>query len=85
MINRASVQLWGHSETIGRPAKIGREKKLSGSGSRDPVARIRFYLHKEFRAAGIRFYLHKESARPGSDFIYTNLHILKNFPAARAT
>ena len=27
MINRASVQLWGHSETIGRPAKIGREKK----------------------------------------------------------
>ena len=51
----------------------------------DPGARIRFYLHKEFRAAGIRFYLHKESARPGSDFIYTNLHILKNFPAARAT
>ena len=29
MINRASVQLWGHSETIGRPAKIGREKKWS--------------------------------------------------------
>ena len=26
----------------------------------DPVARIRFYLHKEFRAAGARFYLHKE-------------------------
>ena len=56
MINRASVQLWGHSETIGRPAKIGREKK----GLRDPAARIRFYLHKDFRAAGIRFYLHKE-------------------------
>ena len=38
----------------------------------DPAARIRFYLHKEFRAAGIRSYLHKESARLGSDFIYTN-------------
>ena len=25
----------------------------------DPGARIRFYLNKEFRAAGIRFYLHK--------------------------
>ena len=32
MINRASVQLWGHSETIGRPAKIGREKKLWPGG-----------------------------------------------------
>ena len=60
MINRASVQLWGHSETIGRPAKIGREKKGSPILSRDPAARIRFYLHKDFRAAGIRFYLHKE-------------------------
>ena len=26
----------------------------------DPGARIRFYLHKEFRAAEIGFYLHKE-------------------------
>ena len=56
MINRASVQLWGHSETIGRPAKIGRDKILHRDpAARDPAARIRFYLHKEFRAAGIRF------------------------------
>ena len=60
MINRASVQLWGHSETIGRPAKIRREKKGSPGVIADPAARIRFYLHKDFRAAGIRFYLHKE-------------------------
>ena len=60
MINRASVQLWGHSETIGRPAKIGREKKGLPILWHDPAARIRFYLHKDFRAAGIRFYLHKE-------------------------
>ena len=64
MINRASVQLWGHSETIGRPAKIGREKKgypgVIADRIADPAARIRFYLHKDFRAAGIRFYLHKE-------------------------
>ena len=26
----------------------------------DPLARIRFYLHKDFRAVEIRFYLHKE-------------------------
>ena len=75
----------GQWEEIGRAAKIGWEKSDRGDLIADPVARIRFYLHKEFRAAGIRFYLHKESTRPGSDFIYTNLHILKNFPAARAT
>ena len=39
MINRASVQLWGHSETIGRPAKIGREKKLWPILWHDPAAR----------------------------------------------
>ena len=72
----------------GRQNRLGKKgiaKGIAGGGIADPAARIRFYLHKEFRAAGIRFYLHKESARPGSDFIYTNLHILKNFPAARAT
>ena len=42
MINRASVQLWGHSETIGRPAKIGREKKglpggIARSCGTDPI------------------------------------------------
>ena len=60
MINRASVQLWGNSGTIGRAAKIGWEKKLLPEVIADPAPRIRFYLHKEFRAAGIRFYLHKE-------------------------
>ena len=47
----------GQSRTIGRAAKIGWEKKGSRLPDRipDPAARIRFYLHKEFRAAGIRF------------------------------
>ena len=85
MINRASVQLWGNGRKSAGPPKSAGKKSDRGAVIADPVARIRFYLHKEFRAAGIRFYLHKESARPGSDFIYTNLHILKNFPAARAT
>ena len=90
MINRASVQLWGKAgQTAGPPKSAGkksdRRKSHRRKSDRRSGARIRFYLHKEFRAAGIRFYLHKESARPGSDFIYTNLHILKNFPAARAT
>ena len=89
MINRASVQLWGKAgQTAGPPKSAGKKSDTRiplPDPIADPGARIRFYLHKEFRAAGIRFYLHKESARPGSDFIYTNLHILKKFPAARAT
>ena len=62
MINRASVQLWGHSETIGRPAKIGREKKGSPIGLPilSPILRH-----------GSDFIYTKISARPGSDFIYT--------------
>ena len=58
MINRASVQLWGNSRTIGRAAKIGWEKFPLPDlvAIADPVARIRFYLHKEFRAAGIRIF-----------------------------
>ena len=62
MINRASVQLWGHSETIGRPAKIGREKKGSPIGLPIPLPILRH---------GSDFIYTKISARPGSDFIYT--------------
>ena len=46
--------------------------------------KIRFYLHREFRAAGIRFYLHKEFARGRYSMLSTQTYMLKNFPAARA-
>ena len=37
-----------------RPARQnGLDKKIAGMGA-DPVARIRFYLHKEFRAGKIQ-------------------------------
>ena len=60
MINRASVQLWGIAGQSAGPPKWPGKKSYTGSGIADPAARIRFYLHKEFRAAGARFYLHKE-------------------------
>ena len=62
MINRASVQLWGHSETIGRPAKIGREKK---------GFKILCTIGCTILRHGSDFIYTKISARPGSDFIYT--------------
>ena len=45
----------GHSRTIGRAAKMGWEKSLYPAIIAALAPRIRFYLHKEFRAAGIRF------------------------------
>ena len=45
----------GHSRKIGRAAKMGWEKILLPAIVADLAPRIRFYLHKEFRAAGIRF------------------------------
>ena len=57
----------GHKRTIGRPAKMAWKKNLGPQQQiihqqiiAETVARIRFYLHKDFRAAEIRFYLHKE-------------------------
>ena len=55
----------GQSRTNRRAAKIGWEKILLADPIADPVARIRFCLHKEFRAAEIRFFLHKEFRAAG--------------------
>ena len=65
MINRASVPMWGNARKSAGPAKWLGRKVIAGVIP-DPGARIRFYLHKEFRAAEIGFYLHKLFARPGS-------------------
>ena len=43
----------GQSRTIGRAAKLGWEKIWLPGIIAGPAARIRFYLHKEFRAAEI--------------------------------
>ena len=61
----------------------------------DPAARIRFYLHKEFRAAEIGFYLHKEFCAAEiwfylhKEFLKKNqgksMICLKIFRAARAS
>ena len=71
----------GHSGTIGRAAKMGWKKKWyrSCARARDtvPVDTIRFYLHKEFRAAGIRFSLHKEFGAAGIRFYLHKRYILK--------
>ena len=73
----------GQSRTIGRAAKIGWEK----IGYPAPAERIRFYLHKEFRAAEIRFCLHKEFLKENREksMIYVEIfprcarQIVKNF------
>ena len=52
MINRASVPMWGKAgQSAGPPKSAG--KKVIAGGIAIPAARIRFYLHKEFRAAEI--------------------------------
>ena len=64
MINRASVQLWGKAgQSAGPPKSAGKksDRENCRQGDRviadrviaDPGPRIRFYLHKEFRAAEI--------------------------------
>ena len=45
------------------------------------AAEISFYLHKDFRAAGIRFYLHKEFLKKNHE---KAMLFSKNFRAARA-
>ena len=59
MINRASVPMWGIAGQPAGPPKWAGKKNDRRIVCRrivaEPVARIRFYLHKEFRAAGIRF------------------------------
>ena len=60
MINRASVPMWGIVGQSAGPAKWPGKKSDSSTKVAETVARIRFYLHKLFRAAEIRFYLHKE-------------------------
>ena len=63
MINRASVQMWGIvGPSAGRPKWAGKknDRVPAHAGGCVPAHTIRFYLHKEFRAAGIRFSLHKE-------------------------
>ena len=67
----------GHSRTIGRAAKMAWKKKLLRivipDRYCDSVARIRFYLHKEFRAAGIRFL---STQRIGAGDLEENGHFL---------
>ena len=54
MINRASVQLWDIvGQSAGPPKWAGKKSDRGRDCGLAP--RIRFYLHKEFRAAGIRF------------------------------
>ena len=52
MINRAPM--WGIVGQSAGPPKWAGKKYRSGDTSGDTLW-IRFYLHKEFRAAGIRF------------------------------
>ena len=54
MINRASVPMWGNARESAGPAKWPGKKKRYPGVIPDPAARIRFYLHKELRAAEIR-------------------------------
>ena len=71
MINRASVQMWGIvGPSAGRPKWAGKKNYRVPVHERDrvPVHTIRFYLHKEFRAAGIRFSQHKEFRAAGIRF-----------------
>ena len=51
MINRVSGPMWGNARQSAEPAKWA-GKKVNLEVIPDPAARIRFYLHKEFRAAG---------------------------------
>ena len=57
MINRASVPVCGNARKSAGPAKWPGKKVIAGVAVADPGARIRCYLHKEFRAAEIGFYL----------------------------
>ena len=55
--------MWGNARKSAGPAKWPGKKVIAGvvpGVIPEPVARIRFYLHKEFRAAEIGFDLHKE-------------------------
>ena len=60
MINRASVPVCGNARKSAGPAKCPGKKNDTKSDTKKDSLPIRFYLHKEFRAAEIRFSLHKE-------------------------
>ena len=56
MINRATVPMWGIvGQSAGPPKWAGKKviPDVIAGVIADPAARIRFYLHKEFRAAEI--------------------------------
>ena len=74
MINRASVPVCGNARKSAGPAKWPRKKKYCQKYCQNDTLSIRFYLHKEFRAAEIRFSLHKEfRAAEIRFYFYTNV------------
>ena len=54
MINRATVPMWGNARKSAGPPKWAGKRTDCPIRGTDPVARIRFYLHKEFRAGKIQ-------------------------------
>ena len=97
MINRASVPVCGNARKSAGPAKWPGKKKYCQSDTKNYSLSIRFYLHKEFRAAEIRFSLHKEFRAAEIRFYlhkrfrglfeifeWENGVYTKTFPAARA-
>ena len=87
MINGASVPMWGIVRQSAGPAKWPRKKYYCDKSIViDPAARIRFYLHKDFRAAEIQLYLHKDVRVAGIEFsLHKDFHeetngIFKTFP-----
>ena len=84
MINRASVPMWGIAgKSAGPPKWAGKKsdcRPLSPAIVADLAPRIRFYLHKEFRAAGIRFF---STQRIGGGDLEENGNFLEGKRAAR--
>ena len=78
MINRASVPMWGIAgKSAGPPKWAGKKsyrRPLLPAIVADLAPRIRFYLHKEFRAAGIRLL---STQRVGGGDLEENGHFLQ--------
>ena len=74
-----------HSRTNGR-ARIGGSNPIVPEKDRGPTKKIappkiRFYLHKDVRAAGIRFFSTQRIGAAGIQILSTQtLSIKKNFP-----
>ena len=82
MINRASVRMWGKAGQSAGPQKSAGKKNYCDcrSGGTDPILSTQRIPRGRDPILSTQ-----ESARPGSDFIYSNLqNIIENFPAARA-